>query len=53
MQGEWTKVKVARSKKVLSPKGIDVNNRFSVLDQIDEESNIVRDWEHGTNDIVL
>ena len=32
MQGEWTKVKEGRSKKVASPKGIDVKNRFSILD---------------------
>ena len=37
----------------MRPKGIDVKNRFSILDQIDEESNIVRDREHGTNNIVL
>ena len=53
MQGEWTKVKGGRSKKVASPKGIDVKNRFTVLDQMDEESNIVRDREDGTNYIVL
>ena len=53
MQGEWTKVKGGRSKKVVSPKGIDVKNRFNVLDQMDEGSNIVRDREDGTSDIVL
>ena len=37
----------------MSPKCIDVKNRFSILDQIDEESNIVRNREDGTNDIVL
>ena len=42
-----------RSKKVVRLKGTDVKNRFSVLDQIDEKSNIVRDKEDGTNDIVL
>ena len=48
MQGEWIKVKVGRSKKVVSPKSIGVKNRFC-----DEESNIVRDREDGTNDTVL
>ena len=51
-QGEWIKVKGGRSKKI-SPKGIDVKNRFNILDQMDEESNIVREREDGTNDIVL
>ena len=37
----------------MSPKGIDVKNRFSILGQIDGESNIVRHREDGTNDIVL
>ena len=37
----------------MSPKGIDVKNRFSILDQVDEENNIVRDREDGTNDTVL
>ena len=52
-KGEWTKVKGGKSKKVESLKCINVKNMFSVLDQIDEESNIVRDREEGTNDIVL
>ena len=35
------------------PKSIDVKNRFNVLDQMEEENNIVRDREDGTNYIVL
>ena len=52
-QGEWIKVKGGSSKKVENPKGIDVKNRFSTLDQMDEESSIVRQREDGTNDVVL
>ena len=37
----------------MSPKSIDVKNRFSVLDQMEEENNILRDREDGTNGIVL
>ena len=33
--------------------GIDVKNRLSILDWMDEESNIVRKREAGTNDVVL
>ena len=40
MQGEWTKVKEGKSKMVVSLKGIDVKNRFTVLDQMDEKNNI-------------
>ena len=40
-------------KKVENPKGIDVKNSFSILDQMDEESNIARHKEDGTNNIVL
>ena len=39
-------------KKLENPKGIDVKNRFSILDQMNEESNIVRYREDRTNDIV-
>ena len=46
-------VKGESKKKVENPEGIDVKNRFSILDQMDEESNIVRHREAGTNDIVL
>ena len=53
MQGEWTKLKRGRNKKFVSPKGVDIENRFSVLDQMGEESNIVRDREDGRNYIVL
>ena len=49
-QVEWIKVKEGRSKKVESPKGIDIKNKFSILDWMDEESNIVRNREDGTND---
>ena len=38
---------------VVSLKGIDVKNRFTVLDQMDEKNNIVRDRENWTNYIVL
>ena len=41
-----------RSKRVQSLKRIDIKNMFSILNQMDEESNIVRDREDGTN-IVL
>ena len=51
-QGEWIKVKGGRSKRVQSLKRIDIKNMFSILNQMDEESNIVRDREDGTN-IVL
>ena len=51
-QGEWIKVK-GGSKKVASLKSIDVKNRFSVLDQKEEENNIVRDREEEMKDIVL
>ena len=37
----------------MKPKSIVVKNRFSALDQMDEESNIVGDREDGSNDIVL
>ena len=36
-QGEWIKGKGGISKKEGSPKGINVRNRFSILDQMDEE----------------
>ena len=52
-QDEWIKVKEGRSKKVESPKSIAVKNRFNVSDLMDEESNIVRDREDGSNYIVL
>ena len=51
-QGEWIEVKGGRNKKQ-SLKGIDVKNRFSTLDQMDEENIIVRHREDGTNDKVL
>ena len=47
------KVKGGSGKKVENPKGIDVKNRFSILDQMDEESNIAKHREDGTNYIVL
>ena len=38
---------------VASPEGINVKNRFSILGQMDEENNISRHREDGTNDITL
>ena len=37
----------------MSPKCIDVKNRFSLLGQMDEETNIVRHRKDETNNIVL
>ena len=37
----------------MSPKGIDVKNMFSILEQMDEESNIISYKKDGTNDKVL
>ena len=37
----------------MSPEGIDVKNRFSILDRINEDSNIVKYRDDGGNDIGL
>ena len=42
-------IKEGSRKKVENPKGIDVKNRFSILGQMDEESNIARHKEVETN----
>ena len=41
----WIKVQGGGSKKVESSKGIDIKNRFSILDKMDDNSNIVRNRE--------
>ena len=50
-QEEWININGGGSKKVDLPKGIDVKNRISILDQMDDNSNIVRYREIGANDI--
>ena len=52
-QGQWIKVKEGICKKVKNPKGINVKNRFSILDWMDEKSNIFRYREDGANYMVL
>ena len=53
MQGEWVKLKGGGSKREQNPKGIDIKNRFSILDRLEDESHIVSHKEVGVNDIVL
>ena len=43
------KVKGRRSKKVESPKGLELKNMFSILDRIDDDNNIVRNKEDGAS----
>ena len=40
-QREWIKVKGGGSKKLESLKGVIIKNKFSILDRIDNENNIV------------
>ena len=52
-RSEWIKIKGGSRKMVENPKCVDLKNRFNILDQMDEENNIARHMEDGTNDIVL
>ena len=52
-QGEWVKVRGGGSKRVENTIGVDIKNRFSILETLEEETHMVSEREDEPNDIVL
>ena len=51
-EGEWVKVRGGGSKRVENPVSVDIKNRFSILERLEDESQIVSQREDGANDSV-